>query len=226
MGKRLAMPAGFNDLPTYRKESPFANTAELYYIEGLIMRPKQLATLLLTLCTYATAFADTFTVTSTADEGAGSLREAITKANSNGIAVTDYIYFNIPEPEFNKRVIRLKTQLPALTSNIVIDGTTQPGERYAITDAKICILTDEPLPEFSMLRIENASHVKIYGLYLYYGYWRGFFGSPYRSELLYGVNLIKSNAIEIGAPGKGNVINGVVTWHLFQFGFLPECGHP
>jgi len=174
------------------------------------MRPKQLATLLLTLCTYATAFADTFTVTSTADEGAGSLREAITKANSNGIAVTDYIYFNIPEPEFNKRVIRLKTQLPALTSNIVIDGTTQPGERYAITDAKICILTDEPLPEFSMLRIENASHVKIYGLYLYYGYWRGFFGSPYRSELLYGVNLIKSNAIEIGAPGKGNVINGVV----------------
>lgn len=160
------------------------------------------------------SYADTFIVTSNADSGPGTLREAITLANANGTGVTDYINFNIAEPVFRLRIIRITSELPALSSNIVIDGTTQPGGFYATTDAKICLIMNEYAPEFSMIKIVNARNVKIYGLYLYYNYWRGLFAGPanngFRSSYLYGINLINSFDIEIGSPGKGNVINGAV----------------
>lgn len=58
--------------------------------------------LLFVLCSYALRAA-VFTVSSNADNGIGSLREALQMAAANGIAETDYIYFNI-------------TNLPALIS--------------------------------------------------------------------------------------------------------------
>lgn len=173
------------------------------------MTKRLIASLILMGCLNS-ALADTFTVTSSADNGPGTLREAIRSANANGTATVDYIYFDISQTVFNQRMIRLISELPPLSSNIVIDGTTQPGEKYAITDAKICIRKDDYAPSFSLIKIEDAEHVKLFGLYLYYGYWQGLFGNPFRSKQLYGVNIANSNDIEIGAPGKGNVINGVV----------------
>lgn len=171
---------------------------------------KKLTAFLFGLGCFYSAIADTFTVTSNADSGPGTLREAITLANGNGTATADYIYFNIPQTVFNQRMITLLSELPSISSNIVVDGTTQPGENYAITDAKICIRKDDYSPSFSVIKIENAQNVKVFGLYLYYGYWQGFFGTPYRSNQLYGINLINCSDVEIGAAGKGNVINGVV----------------
>src|SRR5688500_14539276 len=84
----------------------------------------------------ARASADIFIVTSTADSGPGSLRQAILDANSNGILAADEIRFNIAQTIFNQRIIRLVTPLPALSSNLTIDGSTQPGEKFAVTDAK------------------------------------------------------------------------------------------
>ena len=170
----------------------------------------RLTAIILAMACYFNAFAETFIVTSNADSGPGTLREAITLANTNGTASFDYIHFNIPETSFNLRIIKLVSELPALTSNITIDGSTQPGERYAVTDAKICLKKDEYAGTFSLLKLENATNINIYGLYLYYGYWQGFFSIPSRSNLLYGINIIKASNIKIGAPGKGNVINGVV----------------
>jgi len=40
------------------------------------------------MCIFYTAFADTFIVTSNADSGPGTLREAITLANANGTDAT------------------------------------------------------------------------------------------------------------------------------------------
>ena len=172
---------------------------------------KRLTALLFAFMLSLSAFADTFIVTSNADSGQGTLREAITMANANGTGTIDYIHFNIAELTFNARIINLVTELPDISSNIIIDGSTQPGESYAITDAKICIKKEDYAPVFSMLKIVNATNVEIYGLYLYYGYWQGlFYGSQFRSEALYGINLSNAFNVTIGAPTKGNVINGVV----------------
>lgn len=66
----------------------------------------------------------TYTVTTTADAGAGSLREAIQLANAN-VSAMDTIAFNIPGA--GVQVIQPVTALPAITDPVTIDGTTQPG---------------------------------------------------------------------------------------------------
>lgn len=69
-----------------------------------------------------TAPAAIFTVTTTNDTGAGSLRQAISDANNNPGA--DAIEFNIPGPA---RTISPAAPLPTITAAVTIDGTTQPG---------------------------------------------------------------------------------------------------
>ncbi len=63
-----------------------------------------------------------FVVSSAADSGTGSLRAALTSANSNLGA--DTITFNIAG---GQAMIALATSLPALTEHVAIDATTQPG---------------------------------------------------------------------------------------------------
>jgi IPT/TIG domain/S-layer homology domain len=67
--------------------------------------------------------AATFNVTSTADSGAGTLRQAIIDANNAGGA--DTIAFNIAGSGVH--TISLVTPLPAITSLATIDGYTQTG---------------------------------------------------------------------------------------------------
>jgi IPT/TIG domain len=67
--------------------------------------------------------AATYTVTNTSDSGAGSLRQAITDANSNPGA--DTIVFNIPGSGVH--TIVLTTWLPNATDVLTVDGYTQPG---------------------------------------------------------------------------------------------------
>ena len=67
--------------------------------------------------------ANALTVTTTADSGAGSLRQAILDANAtNGL---DTIAFNIPGPGVH--TITPGSVLPTITDPVVIDGYTQPG---------------------------------------------------------------------------------------------------
>ncbi len=71
----------------------------------------------------AAAQAGTFTVTTNAAAGAGSLAAAITAAN--GAPDTDTIAFNLPG---GQRVLSVVTPgLPAVTAPVVLDATTQPG---------------------------------------------------------------------------------------------------
>jgi hypothetical protein len=78
-----------------------------------------LACLAFTVSTQAT----TFTVTTTADSGPGSLRQAILDANPN--PGTDTITFNIPGA--GPYTIQPLSPLPDITDPVVIDGYTQPG---------------------------------------------------------------------------------------------------
>lgn len=76
--------------------------------------------LLLGACT---AGADTFTVTNTANTGAGSLRQAIADANAH--AGLDTIAFNIPGAGVHR--IDVPGSFGTISSPVNIDGTTQPG---------------------------------------------------------------------------------------------------
>jgi hypothetical protein len=72
------------------------------------------------------AAAITFTVTTTNDGGAGSLRQAILDANATPGA--DAIHFNIGS---GPQLIRPTNALPVITDTVAIDGTTQPGQSNA-----------------------------------------------------------------------------------------------
>ncbi|GAB5536214.1 MAG: hypothetical protein Rubg2KO_24630 [Rubricoccaceae bacterium] len=65
----------------------------------------------------------TFMVTTTSDDGVGSLRQAITDANAN--PGTDGIAFNIPGD--GVQTIRPQSALPVITEALTVDGLTQPG---------------------------------------------------------------------------------------------------
>src|SRR6266436_4312542 len=67
--------------------------------------------------------AATFLVTTTADTGLGSLRNAIDIANATPGA--DMIAFNIPGA--GAQTITVNSNLPPISDRLTIDGTTQPG---------------------------------------------------------------------------------------------------
>lgn len=65
----------------------------------------------------------TFTVTTTADSGAGSLRQAILNANANPGPNTITFQISGTAPF----TIALSSALPSVTNSVTIDATTQPG---------------------------------------------------------------------------------------------------
>src|SRR5215467_11686281 len=78
---------------------------------------------ILALVLAAPLAANTYTVTSTADAGAGTLRQAILDANANPGA--DTIAFNITGSGVH--TIAPTSPLDAITDAVTIDGYTQPG---------------------------------------------------------------------------------------------------
>ena len=64
----------------------------------------------------------TYTVNSTADSGAGSLRDAIDYVDAHGGGTTIAFDFGT-----GPQTIDLLSPLPAITAPLTIDGTTQPG---------------------------------------------------------------------------------------------------
>lgn len=80
----------------------------------------------LVVSTGGAAFADTYTVTNTADSGAGSLRQAILDANAHpNSGGPDVISFAIPGG--GVKTISPTSGLPVITDPVMIDGYTQPG---------------------------------------------------------------------------------------------------
>ena len=167
-----------------------------------------LAFLLFTL-SFLRADAAIFTVISNADSGPGTLREALTLAAANGSAEKDFIYFNLPDLSEAGRTITVATQLPNLSSNLTIDGTTQNGPPFGKSDAKIKISTTYrtvDITSINLLQGNGLEGLEIYGLYLY-----DFTDiSTIRSGIKDRNGLVLDNSvgIKIGAPGKGNLISG------------------
>jgi len=149
------------------------------------------------------AFCTVFTVTSNADSGTGTLRDALTQAAANGTATTDYIYFNLPDQSQAGRTIILQSQLPLISSNTVIDGTTQPGSNFGVSNAKVILQPVTTSSVFDAFVLLNVDNFQLYGMYV-----RDFFGvAPFNVSAV--VYVSASSNIQIGAPGKGNVFANV-----------------
>ena len=80
------------------------------------MRRSLLVAISLLLAAAAPAAADPFTVSSGADSGPGTLRQAIADSNGNGNGVVDQILFDSP------RTVTATAVLPSITSRVRIDG--------------------------------------------------------------------------------------------------------
>ncbi|MBD1365332.1 gliding motility-associated C-terminal domain-containing protein [Mucilaginibacter sp. ZT4R22] len=140
--------------------------------------------------------AEVFTVTSNADSGPGTLREALTLAAANGSAEKDFIYFNLPDVSEAGRTIALLTQLPNITSNISIDASTQPGVKFGVTDAKVKLTLKFTIPDNLKVFYSNgADFIEIYGVW---------FDCDNNSVGGSAIELKSFNTVTIGAPGKGN----------------------
>jgi hypothetical protein len=107
----------------------------------------------------------TFTVTTTADSGAGSLRQAILDANAN--TGVDEIDFSISGSGVHTILVgktsgigQISSALPAITEGVVIDGTTQPG----FTGALLIGIDGANAPLLSNGLSINAAGVTVKGL--------------------------------------------------------------
>ncbi|MEL6250562.1 MAG: hypothetical protein AAFR87_01020 [Bacteroidota bacterium] len=89
---------------------------------------KIIASLIFTILTSSSLYPTIYTVTNVGDAGAGSLREAITLANTATPAALDTIDFNIGG--IGTKTITLLTVLPNITDSVFIDGSSDPS--YAI----------------------------------------------------------------------------------------------
>lgn len=172
------------------------------------------------------ASSQTFTVTTTADSGPGSLREGLLNAPVNNTTGTYLINFNLPgnPSDYANRTIRLRSQLPIIPSNVTIDGSSQQSwPALGVSGAKVILEPEFTTSTFSGLVIgqyntvyQQTKNVEIYGLYL-----RNFARIP----SLQNVNTSQGSGIvidygatdiKIGAAGKGNVIGGTLNGILIQ----------
>lgn len=162
-------------------------------------RMKKLTAFCLCWLCFLFAKADTFIVTSNADSGPGSLREAITLANANGTSVMDFIHFAVPDQLIAGRTIALQTVLPDLRSNLVIDGSTQPGTKIGVSDAKIRITTATGIRMEYVFRIIDQKNHSFFGLHI------DNIISPFGSFTGgRAIAVMNAENLTIGGIGKGN----------------------
>lgn len=153
------------------------------------------------------AFATTFTVTTNADSGPGSLRDAITQSAANGTATPDIIVFSIADQSQAGRTITLASPLPPLTSNLTIDGTTQPGAAFGASNARVLITTSNTTDLFILTGVSN---IQIYGLWLQStgGGGGGTGGGGGAGGGGNCFHFSQASNLQFGAPGRGNLIQG------------------
>ena len=191
---------------------------------NIFMRSLKFFVFLIALLTFSKVNAQ-YTVTSIADSGTGTLRQALIEAGVAGRTTPYVITFQLSGDPTNNinRTIRLRSALPLVTSNTVIDGSSQNWPALGVSGAKIIIEPEFPNTTFSGLVIGQFSStglqttaVEIYGLYL-----RNFatITNLQNVNLSQGSGIVvdyRSNNITIGAPGKGNVIGGNINGIIIQ----------
>lgn len=163
--------------------------------------------------------ADTFVVTSPLDNtNTGTLRWALQSAKDNGNQPSwDTIVFNIPSLLMAAHNIALLSELPVISSYLIIDGTTQPGGTFGISDAKIQVVTNNFLNCKRGFVLRDVDHVEIYGISF-----AGFINAnPLQAETWRdAIFMWNVHDVIIGAPGRGNSFFGC--YHTIRHEPIPE----
>lgn len=157
--------------------------------------------LLVLLCKIVVA--NTFTVTSNADGGAGSLRDAITQCVANGTTLRDSIIFQIADNSLPGRTITLLSPLPALSSNMVINGSSQSGNPIGVSNARVMLFLSTYNNNFDFLEVYDCTDVGIYGMAMISTYVVN--NTIYKTN---GISYVRCHNLQIGRPGAGNYIFG------------------
>ncbi|MEP5612860.1 MAG: LamG-like jellyroll fold domain-containing protein [Cyclobacteriaceae bacterium] len=132
-----------------------------------------------------------FTVVNTNDSGSGSLRWCIDNANAN--PGKDMINFAIPPTDpgyvdnsgYETWTISPTTNLPSLTEEVIIDGSTQTGS------GQFNVILDGLSGATRAFGLASSNN-EIYGLYI--------------TDFDVGIHVNATNGSTIGAPTKGNTI--------------------
>ena len=106
------------------------------------MRLSKFLALLVAILFFNNVYSQTYVVTSNADSGTGTLREGLNQASVANRATTFIINFNLPgSPTDNaNRTIRLRSALPVVPSNVIIDGTSQTSwPALGVSGAKVIL---------------------------------------------------------------------------------------
>jgi len=184
--------------------------AIILYLRAIMNRRLSIHFLLISLFISYVGSAATFTVTNTNDTGPGSLRDALEQASRNGTAVTDFINFNIP---VNRGPALIKISplnlLPALSSNLVIDGTTQPGLSLGASSAKVTLSLEgrsSSTDNLVVFLLEDLDRVSIYGLAMTAAVVDQTTGLP--PPNMFAILIHGGSNITIGGLNKGNLISG------------------
>ncbi|TBO43859.1 gliding motility-associated C-terminal domain-containing protein [Pedobacter kyonggii] len=158
-----------------------------------------------------TAIAETFVVSSNNDSGPDSFREALTKSAANGNSEIDYIKFDIADISTAGRTIRILTDLPEVTSDLIIDASTQNGNTLSINDTKIVFdgvnFKHVTFTNQSFLKVNGVSVFELYGI-IVKNFYYSFTGTASGPNTIYFKNANKN--VKIGAVGKGNVFYNIL----------------
>ncbi|TCD12716.1 gliding motility-associated C-terminal domain-containing protein [Pedobacter frigidisoli] len=190
------------------------------------MRLSKYLAIIIGILFFNNTYAQLYIVTSNADSGPGTLREGLTRAIDPNRTTPYIINFNLPgTPSDNaNRTIRLRTALPIVSSNVVIDGTSQTAwPALGVSGAKVILEPEYTTTTFSGLVIGQSATtqtqttgVEIYGLNI-----RNFatITNLQNVNMGQGSGIVidyRSTNIIIGAAGKGNVIGGNINGIVIQ----------
>ncbi|MBR0073292.1 MAG: right-handed parallel beta-helix repeat-containing protein, partial [Bacteroidales bacterium] len=162
---------------------------------------KHIFSFLIAICCFSFVFSNTYTVTTTADTGAGSLRQAITNANSS-FSGGHTICFDIPftdsgyDSASGTFTIHLQSELPyfLIVNNITIDGTSQAANKGNTNPlGPEVVLTCDTLNLMSCFRVASAG-ITIKGFVI---------GGFQYAVLLFGANRCTVSDCYIGTAPDG-----------------------
>lgn len=166
------------------------------------------------------AFSETITVISNADFGPGTLRDAINRSNVNGNTEVDLISFNMPGTSLADHTIKVLSDFPEITTDVIIDGSTQTGDVASVNHAMVIIDgTDRPSSDyFTLMKVNGVNRFELYGIVIRnFLYNTGLEPSSIKAIEFFGIN----KNVVIGAPGKGNVL-----YNIYGISVNTETGAP